>query len=138
MIVMCQLHHQQSFTSATPAVYASVRYQVATEERKPVVASSMPFAILSDPSLATRASSQGSLFARPSDHVKQAPQNDIEALAAFSRDDSDVALSSRRAARHIRIHRIADVNVMDQAINGIKNSKRSSRYLAVDVEPQRH
>lgn len=133
-MAMCQ---QLEFAFASPAVYTSVRHQMPGREYVPVVASAVPLAILSDPSLATRPSTQGSLFARPYDNVKYAPQNDAQAVAAVVGGLS----GTRRTARHIRIHRIADVNAMDRAINSNASPfgaimSGSSQYDFMNVEPQ--
>lgn len=111
---MCQ---RQQFAFASPVVYTSVRHQMPSRQHIPVVASALPLAFLSNPSLATRTSRQGSLFARPYENVKYAPQNDAHAVAAVVGGES----SSRRTARHIRVHRISDVNAMDRAINSNTN-----------------
>lgn len=111
VIAICQ---QQQFAFAAPPVYTSVRHQMPQRVYVPVVASTIPLAILSDPSLATRSSMQGSLFARPDENVKRAPQNDALAVAAIMNDAHNAI---RRTARHIRVHRISDVNAMDRAIN---------------------
>lgn len=115
MIATCQ---RQQFAFALPVVYTSVRHQIPSRQHVPVVASALPLAFLSDPSLATRTSQQGSLFARPYENVKYAPQNDAHAVAAVVGGGE---LDSRRTARHIRVHRISDVNAMDRAINSNTN-----------------
>lgn len=114
-----------------------MRHQVPSRDNVPVVASALPLAFLSDPSLATRTSMQGSLFARPYENVKRAPQNDAQAVAAVVGELPE----SRRTARHIRVHRIADVDAMDRAINSSGNRfgalmPESNRYDFMNVEPQ--
>lgn len=128
MIVTCQ---QQHIALGSPVPdYTSVRHQMPQRRFMPVVASALPFAILSDPSLATRTSMQGSLFARPDENVKRAPQNDARAVATVA--------GVRRTARHITLHRINDVNAMDRAINSITNkfdaiASESSQYGFVNI-----
>lgn len=84
---------------------------------------------------------QGSLFARPYENVKRAPQNDAQAIAAVFGNGGSGGELSRRTARHIRVHRISDVNAMDRAINGHVDRSdaimpESSQYNFVNVEPQ--
>lgn len=134
MIAVCR---QPEFAFASPAVYTSVRHQMPSRKYVPVVASAVPLAILSDPSLATRPSMQGSLFARPYENVRYAPQNDAQAVAAIVGGSP----GKRRKARHIRVHRIADVNAMDRAINSNANRfgaimPESSQYDFMNVEAQ--
>lgn len=129
VIATCQY---QKLAFALPPVYTSVRHQVPSRESVPVVASSLPLAILSDPSLATRTSMQGSIFASPYENVKRSPQNDAQIVAA-------VGGSTRRTARHIRVYRLTNANAMDRAISSHGSTvgsinPESARYELVDVE----
>lgn len=81
------LYHQHwcKFAYALPnAYYSSVRHQLPEKQKVFVVGSDLPLAILSNPTIATQPSMQGSIFARPYENMKHSPQYDVNLIGFHS------------------------------------------------------